>query len=1138
MQKNKSFCNNVRFNWLQIMRISAFAIITILTTANLLVASPGHGQLNTEKYSLNYKNTDLLTVLKGIEKKADVVIMYELRPLFEKQKIDLVVKEKTISEILDELIRGRNLVWSINENIIRLREKNTVEPTGITDSLNHQLSSPSLTTPPITGIVRGPDGQPIGGANVVVKGTKSGTITNANGEFELKNVNDDQVVIISSIGFEAQELKIGGRNSNIRVSLKITNSKLDEVQVIAYGNTTQRLNTGNVSGIKAKDIETQPINNPLLTLTGRIPGLTVTQNSGISGTGVTIRIQGVNSLTRGNDPFYVVDGVPYTQQLLPTLGANILQQSGDLYVNKVAGSGNPLSYINSNDIESIDVLKDAEATAIYGSRAANGAILITTKRGKSGRTRADITIQSGAGKIPKHISMLNTQQYLEMRKEAYKNDGLDVPTSANMPDFGNFDLTVYDQDKYKDWQKELIGNASTYNDAQASISGGTNNTTFRLNVGFHKETTVFPGNFKDTKGSFGVNITHASANQKFKLQFSGNYLADNNQLPTYDLTRDAVILPPNSPSVFDIDGNLNWQRVEYFGDSISTWTNPLGVLQQSYQNKTNNLISNLNLLYSVIKGLDAKISVGYTNTNTTELSKIPLTSIPPEERFDFRREGRYSNGLISSWIVEPQLSYRRNILGGKIDFLLGSTFQSTENNLQQYNASVFSSDAVIGNILAATNVTAGNALMNISKYNALFTRASYNWKEKYLINVTARRDGSSRFGAENQLHNFGAIGVAWIFSNENFANISRISFGKLRASYGTTGNDQFGDYAYLDLYNTLSAVVPYQGVVAIRPRGHANPYLQWEQTNKFQAALDLGFLQDRILFNLNYFNNQSSNQLVSYGLPSMTGFTLVDKNLPAKVQNTGWEISINTLNIKRRTLSWTTTFNLTTTNNKLVNFPNIESSTYANLYVVGKSVKVSKFYRSAGVNSSNGVYEYLDSKGETTVSPNGIKDRTVVVDVTLPRFYGGINNSLTFKRFQLDLLMQFVKQQGRSLDYGTAILVGLSGYNQPISVLDRWTNPGDVAKLQKFSNQLFTFNQGASDAAITNASFLRLKNASISWSMPFAWTQKIHFENIRLFIHGQNLLTFTKYKGFDPETQSIGSLPPLRVFTFGIQAGL
>ncbi|HEX9512826.1 MAG TPA: SusC/RagA family TonB-linked outer membrane protein, partial [Puia sp.] len=962
---------------------------------------------------------------------------------------------------------------------------------------------------------------------------KSGT-TNEKGEFVLQNVpNGTYTVEISYVGYEkfTSEIVASDNTMMVNAELKKSTNRLDEVQVIAYGTTTERFNTGNVSVVKAEDIEKQPVNNPLLALEGRVPGLVITQAAGLPGSGVTVQIQGQNSIGNGNDPFYVIDGVPYTSQLLPSLNHLLLGTSG---VNNPQ-AGNPLSYINPSDIESISVLKDADATAIYGSRAANGAILITTKKGKAGQTKADINMQSGWGQVTRKLDLLNTQQYLQMRHEALNNDGI-TASLAN----GDYDLLQWDTTRYTDWQKALIGGTAQYTNVSASVSGGTTTTQYIVGGTYHRETTVFPGHFADQKGSLHFNINSVSANQKFRLQLSGNYLVDNNQLPGIDLTNTAITLAPNEPSLYNADGSLNWAPS---ATGTSTfYNNPLSYLYNKYTNKANNLISNAVFSYQVLPGLDVRSSFGYTNLQINEIATSPLISTPPEARPYNQSAAQYGNNNINSWIIESQVSYKRVIGKGRIEALVGTTINQNNSNGQQLTGIGYNSDLVLEDIRSAASVTVQSTIASLYKYNALFGRLSYNWDDKYLINLTARRDGSSRFGAANQFHNFGAAGIGWIFSKEAIIRntLPFLSFGKLRASYGTTGNDQIGDYQFLNLYRPTYAQVPYQGATGLAPNGLANPYLQWEETKKLQFGLEVGFLKDRILLNTNYFQNRSSNQLLNYVLPIITGFVGIARNFPATVQNKGWEFTLTVTNVKTRDFTWSTHINLTLPQNKLVAFPNLASSSYAAALAIGQPITIQHVFHLISVNDTTGIYQFADSKGNPTYNPSFGTDYTVIIN-TSPKFYGGFQNSFSYKGFQLDFLFQFVKQ--KALNYFLGYYPGTEGSNQPVSVLSRWQKPGDIAPIQRYNSNYGLFQQFFdasvfSDAAYSDASYIRLKNLSLSWQLPEVWRKKAHLQNARLYMQGQNLLTITKYQGMDPENESTISLPPLRVLSVGVQVEL
>jgi len=931
--------------------------------------------------------------------------------------------------------------------------------------------------------------------------------------------------VVSFIGYLPKEVSASANMGNVVLEQSL--SKLDEVQVIAYGTTTQRLSTGNVTTIKADVIEKQPVSNPLLALQGRVPGLFIEQATGFAGTGVKVRIQGKNSIANGNDPLYVIDGIPFVSQLLPSTIFNILGQSGGSSV------GSPLSFINPSDIESIDVLKDADATAIYGSRAANGAILITTKKGKAGDVKIDFNLQSGIGKVAKQYAMLNTQQYLAMRHEALKNDHLTVsPTDYDIN--GQWDTT-----RYTNWQKELIGGTSRYQDFQGSVSGGSAVTQFLFGAGYHRETTVFPGDFADAKGSAKLNINSTSKNQKFKIQAGVSYLIDNNHLPNDDLTIDAIQRPPNSPSLFNPDGSLNWSPDE---NGNSTFINPLAYLYRKYNNKTTNLISNVYLGYQILPGLELKSGFGYTNIQTNELNTLPQVSYQPEYSAYNVRGANWGNSNISSWSIEPQLTYTRSIAKGKLDVLIGTTLQQRNSHSLGLGGSQQISDAVLEDLKSALVVNVNSTLEETYKYNALFGRINYIWNTRYIVNLTARRDGSSRFGTENQFHNFWSAGAAWIFSEEKPLkdNFQFLSFGKFKASYGTTGSDQIGEYQYLSLYDVTNTTLPYQGSSNLAPARLFNPYLGWEETRKLQLGIDLGFLKDRILFNAIYTKNNSSNQLISYPLSRFTGFYGVSMNRPASVQNSGWEFSLSAVNMASGDFKWSSNFNLTLQRNKLAAFAGLDQSSYANTYFIGKSINTKQVFHALGVDPNTGVYRFEDKNGNPTFNPDDFADKKVFVNSD-PVFYGGIGNSLKYKGLELEFLFQFVEQKTDG-NYSLGNASGIEGINQPLSVLSRWQHPGDQTEVQKFNSDYSLgttlYKVAISDANWVDASYIRLKTLSLSWQLPIGLKNALHLDNCKFYLLGQNLLTITHYQGLDPETKSLSSLPPLRQLTLGVKIGL
>jgi TonB-linked SusC/RagA family outer membrane protein len=1099
----------------RIMKITAF----ILLICTLHVSAAGWSQSIT----LSEREAPLDKVFRSIEKQTDYIFFYNVDWVNKAEKVNVEVKDMQLQQVLDLLFKNQPLAYSVTGKMITVFPKRNE-----TFAIKESTSTPPID---IHGKVIDENGKPVPGVTVTIKGTTKRTITDDNGEFTLRGVEVYSVVSFSSVNMEPFELSVGGQNEII-AKLKTKTSQLDDVQIIAYGQTTKRLQTGNVITVTAAEIQSQPVSNPLLALQGRVPGLFVTQTTGVPNGAVAVQIQGQNSIINGNDPLYVIDGVPYITQLLPNLGY-ILGNSPNSTAN-----GNPFSFINPNDIESIEVLKDADATAIYGSRAANGAVLITTKKGKNGQTRLTLNFQNGWGKITRTMHLLNTPQYLEMRHEAINNDGSPALDSSR-----DFDLLLWDTTRYTDWQKTLIGGTANYTNVQASLSGGNSNLQYILSGNFHRETTVFPGNFDDKKGAVHLNLNNISSNQKFKLQFTSNYLLDVNSLFSIDLTKQAISLAPDAPPMNKEDGTLNWAPST---SGNTTWLsgNPLASLNNNFKSRTNNLVSNLNLAYVIIPGLEIKSSFGYNYIQTYETRITPLTAYDPAMWYigNALRGATYNNNNINSWIVEPQISYRTVVGSGKLEVLAGGTIQQNNGKGEIISGAGYNSDMVLEDVTSAASIS-GQSFFYQYKYNALFGRVNYTLKDRYLFNFVGRRDGSSRFGPESQFHNFGSGAFAWIFSKERFleTNVSGLSFGKIRASFGTTGNDQIGDYQFLDLYSSTSSGVPYQGTNGFQITRLFNPYLQWEETKKLQFGLDLGFIKDRILLSIGYFQNRSSNQLLQYALPTTTGASSISKNLPATVQNNGWEVTLNTSNVRSKNFAWTTSVNLTIPKNKLLSFVDINKSGLGSSLIVGQPITILKLFHNLGVDPTTGAYQFADSHGNPTGSPDPMTDQTAVVNLA-PKFYGGLINNVKYKNFELGFLFQFVKQTGKNYFFGNLPGTGYGIFQQPTTVLQRWQKPGDIANVQRYNSNFALYSQirnlQNSDAIYTDASFIRLKNVSFSWWLPENMLKKIRLHDTRIYAEAQNLLTITNYKGMDPENLSTTSIPPLKVIVIGLQLSL
>ncbi|AYN03590.1 SusC/RagA family TonB-linked outer membrane protein [Flavobacterium sp. 140616W15] len=949
---------------------------------------------------------------------------------------------------------------------------------------------------------------PLPGVTISVKGRADvNSMTDYTGHYSISaGIND--TLAVSFIGFKTKLIPVSGR-SKIDVILQYDTTTLQEVRVNAgYYSVKESERTGSIARITSKDIENQPVTNVLATMQGRMAGVNITQTTGVPGGGFDIKIRGQNSLrSDANAPLYIIDGVPYASA---PIGYN---QTATTYPTTTS----PLNSINPENIQSIEILKDADATAIYGSRGANGVVLITTKKGKAGKTVFTVQASTGIGNVTKFMELMNTEQYLSMRRQAYKNDNINT-YPANAYDING----TWDQNRYTDWHKELIGGTALINTLTGSVSGGSQKTQFILSGNYYTESSVFAGDSRYKKGGSQFNLNHQSDNDKFRLTFSAGYNVQDNKLPAFDFTSDARTLAPNAPALYNADGSLNWAN--------KTWNNPLRNLNAEFKSKTNDFVSNAVLTYELIPNLFIKSNFGFTNLSTTETRTSPSTIYNPANNITSARSSIYVNNTTrSSWIVEPQVNYSKEIGNGNMDVLFGATFQSQNSASLYQTGNGFASNSLIYNLSAASYITILLDDETQYHYQALFGRINYNWQQKYILNLTARRDGSSRFGPGNQFALFGAVGAAWLFSKENFLkNSSWISFGKVRSSYGTTGNDQIGDYQYSDSY-TVSAVA-YNGTAGLQPTRLFNKDFGWEINKKFEAALELGFLQDRIFTTASSYQNRSSNQLTGMPIAATTGFTVLQGNLDAVVENKGLELTLRTVNINSGSFNWTTSVNLTFAKNKLIRFPGLESSSYSQQYRIGEPLNIRLLYQYNGIDPQTGIYQFEDLNGDGKISfPD---DQQITADLN-PKYYGGLQNQFSYKQWKLDFLFQFVNQKNR------AYLNGIPGQllNQPSRMADSWTDINGQAQYQLFStgtnsavvNSSYYYSR--STASVEDASYIRLKNIALTYDLPLL----VKDMQCRFMVQGQNLFTFTKFKDGDPEFTTSGYLPPLRIITAGIQ---
>jgi TonB-linked SusC/RagA family outer membrane protein len=1085
----------------------------------LLIAAPGRGQDRTKQtISLDYHNAAFTTVVKAIEQKSGLIVMYELTPVLERQQVTIAVKDKSVAEVLDLLVDGRMLKWSLKEtdNIVRLERVIVPGPKSSADGL------PSSDPPRLSGIIKDAQGNPLAGVTVVVRNSKILSSTNAEGYFSIPAKEGD-VIICTYISCEPRMIRVTGDMQHLgslgQIVMIQSASGLDEMVVIAYGTTTRRLATGSVSTVSGEEIERQPVSNALEALEGQAPGLFVSQSNGVTGSQMNVNIRGQISIGSGQVPLFIIDGVPFEETPINTLG-----NSSYAGVQGAAGFIDPMNSINPSDIESISVLKDGDATAIYGSRAANGVVLITTKKGKAGATKFDLNAYSGAGTVTHIMPMLGPSQYLTMRDEAFANDGT-TPTVSSAPD-----LTVWDTTKSTNFDKKFMGNTAHQTDITGALSGGDQRLHYLFSNTLRHTSPTYPGDFGYNRYASHLSIDNTSLDGRFALTVSAFYTKESNNQPIADLTSEVYNLPPDYP-LYNANGSLNW---------TGGFTNPISYQLQTSQFKSNNLLTNATLRYTVLPGLNAKVSLGYNNISQSNMLLSPLAAENPAT--SPLSSAIYSSNYVESYIVEPQLDYTKVLGKGKLTALAGGTWQQS-NFVQPYfvQASGFPSDQLMSSWAAASTITSKSSGYTDYKYASGFARINYTWKDRYLLNVTGRRDGSSRFGPDRQWGNFGSAGAGWIFSGENWMKEKApwLSYGKLRASYGTVGNDQIADYGYLSSY----AVDPYSyGGTSIFPVRVANPKYGWETDHKIDLALETGFIKDRILLTADWFNNRTGNQLVMAPLSTQSGFSFYQANLPAVVESMGWEFELKTINIKGKSVSWTSSFNLTTTHNKLVSFPGLATTDYAGVFIIGKPINNYTGYHFTGL--QNGIATVADLNKDGVITP-GLeqtpeKGDYKIIGQSSPKFFGGFSNTVVYGQFRLDVLFQFVKQlkpDYRAVFPYSPVQPGAM-INQDSKILsDGFKLSADVSSV---ASQAYLNYYLSSDAVYSDASFIRLKNINLAYDLPHSWLKAAKIKSAGVFVRGQNLLTITHYFGFDPETggNSVPSLPPLKQIVAGIHCSL
>ncbi|UYZ59225.1 SusC/RagA family TonB-linked outer membrane protein [Hymenobacter latericus] len=997
-------------------------------------------------------------------------------------------------------------------------------------------------------------GEGLPGATVLVKGTTNGVSTNSDGTFTLSVSGEGGTLQVSSVGYIALERPIG-TDTQINVGMAPDAKTLSEIVVVGYGEQSKTLVTGAVSQVDSKQFETQPVASVEQVLQGRASGVQVNANSGTPGGGVTVRIRGNNSISASSDPLYVVDGVPINIGSYSNVGVGNQQL-------------NAISDLNPNDIASIEILKDASAAAIYGSRAANGVVLITTKRGQAGRTKITLDAYAGVQQTWRRLDVLNGEESQNLINEARTNVGLTPRYVTANPNPATQQLFT---GASTNWQDEVFRDARIQN-YTLTASGGDAKTRFLISgTYFDQEGIILGSGF--SRGSGRINLDH-QATDKLRLGMSltgsrslSNRINNDNNI--YGVLSTALLLGSQFP-VRNADGT--------FGrDPFSSVENPIAAATlPTFLARNNRAIGNIYADYQIIPSLRFRTSLGGDYLNLKEDVYIPSTAL---QAVGSNGSANFNSRYDVGWINENTLTYDKAFGDHSLTLLLGQSAQRSVQNGIITSVSGFATNKIrqasAGSV--KTDASSDETLWTLLSY---FGRANYNYQGKYILSASLRRDGSSRFGAENKYGWFPAASAAWRVSEEGFLKGNPvISELKLRGGYGVVGNFEIGNFASRNLFGVGAGnLANYNGISGFAPTQLGVSDLGWEQTGEISAGVDVGVLENRISLSVNAFDRKSKDLLLNRQLPLTSGFGSVTQNI-GDLRNRGLEFDLTTQNVKTDNFSWTTNLNVSIIRNKVTRLVNNAPflAGFASRVEVGQPLGsfygyvVDRVYQNQGeidtdianarARTGSATALYQGTSAATTPRPGDIRFRDLnndgvitaadqkIIGSAQPNFFGGITNTLNWKGIDLSFFFQFT--QGNEIYNNTrAFGEGMNGqFGQLGSVRDRWTPDNPSTSMPRAAWGDPNNNRRVSDRWLEDGSYLRLKTATLGYNLPSNLIRPLRLQSARVYLAGQNLLTFTKYSGLEPEVNtfsgtntSLGTdfltFPQARVYQVGVNIGL
>lgn len=1046
-------------------------------------------------------------------------------------------------------------------------------------------------TTSISGIVQDENGGSIPGASIIARTSQtdltSGTLSDATGVFRLSKLTAGRSynLVISFIGYETQTIADvkPGTARPLTIKLKESTSVLEQVVVVGYGSQRRKEITGAIASVRASDLKDQPVANLEQALAGKLAGVQVLQNTGAPGGSMSIRIRGINSISAGTEPLYVIDGFPISNDLKNLQGStDVINMSGIASFQK---SPNPMSTLNPDDIESIEVLKDASSASIYGSRASNGVILVTTKRGKKdGKPSFSYTAYGGVQEVSRKIKLMDAYQWSKLVYDAKNTAYLDANPKGSITD----DNTVRANSNYQlppeiapylagtpgltntDWQDAIFRRAAIQNHT-LSASGGNDKTQYYISGNyFDQQGTVLASAYK--RYGVRVNLT-TQLTSKFKVGLGLNPTFDHYDLVNtegpfvYDgVINNALKATPIFP-VYNSDGSLAVNRQNVLAYGFSGGENPVALATQ-IKDKLDHVrtLGNLFGEYQLLEGLTFKTYFGadlnYFNRNYYRPSTLGSYR-PVQQPAPTNPKGSAQSASAKNWLWENTLTYAYTLRQNhKFNLLLGYTSQKNRTDASEVDGTGYPNDAV--QTINAASTTSGTSTASEWSLLSYLGRLNYNFSDKYFVSASLRRDGSSRFGTNNKWGYFPSVSGAWLVSSENFFRAPAITELKLRASYGITGNFQISNYGSLDLLSAnnyvlgsgLGTVV--NGVGLSQP---ANPDLTWEKTAQLNIGVDVGLLQNRIYLSADYYRSQTRDLLLSVNVPLSSGFATALKNV-GRVQNTGVEFGVTTHNTVGA-FKWNTNFNISANRNKVLQLgpngaPIISDGGVASTFItqVGSPIGSYYGYVNGGVfknqaeidayphyaTAKPGDRKFIDVNNDGKIDAN---DRTLIGSY-FPKFIWGLTNEFRYKGFDLSVSLQAV-EGNKILNLQRRYLFNSEGNaNQMIEDLNYWkspTDPGDGNVIR--ANRVTNANSAQiSSFHVEDGSYVRLRNVTLGYTVNRNWLGS-KISGIRVYATAQNLYTWTKYTGYNPEVnarpetplsqgEDYGTYPLPRTYTVGV----